>query len=611
VWLSIIDFKTALAGLGEWRASRSERTLVSEAGLEHSSTNVVMVAIERRWLAVAGLLVVPFLAGATQVQGGGLNPEYTTHCASCHGTGLNGAFGPPLLGQAFHDKWQAKGSQALLSYISSAMPPGKPGSLDAVEYAKLASDILAKNSLSPLPNGEQSASRAPGGAEGNTESGGMIRPTDNRDAAYGRITEQRRLTLEGMSTVTEAMLREPDGQDWINWRRTDDGFGFSPLHQITTANVDRLQVAWTLALPEGTNQITPLVHDGVMFVHSNGTVLALDVASGDLLWKFSRKTLPVTPSGPPISQPRGIAIFGHSLIVPTLDNHMLSLDVRTGALLWDHSIQESGGVLRLTAAPLIVHGKIIQGVSGCSGVGYPGGCFIVALDAATGNEIWRFNTIARPGTSGGESWNNAPLEQRFGASVWDGGTYDPESGLVYFGTGQTYHIAPLLTPKPIKRGSADALYTDTTLALNPDTGKLVWAYQHQAREVWDLDWAFERMLITLRTPAGATKAVVTMGKGGVLDALDAKSGRYLFSFDAGLQNLITGIDPKSGAKTTDPALEPEAGKTKLVCPFAAGARSWPATAYDPSTSILYVPMTESCMTYSWKPGEGWDIQYSC
>ncbi len=538
---------------------------------------------------------------------------YATHCAGCHGATLGGAFGPPLSGDAFVARWQGKPGAALLAQLRSTMPPAKPGGLDGATYIALTDLVLAHNHLPELGEAELAAAASGGtgaSSEGGSSSGGAGAPVANQDAVYRATLDRYARTLAAMTPVTEAMLRKPADGDWLHWRRTDDGFGFSPLQQIDVNNAKRLQLAWSLSLPAGTNQITPLVHDGVMFVNSNATVQALDAANGDLLWKFTRTAGAVTPAGPPTTQPRNLALYGTTLYVPTLDNHMIALDARTGAVRWDHLIDPSVGVLRLTGGPLVVHDKVLQGVSGCSGAGQPGGCFIVALDARTGSEVWRFNTIARPGTPEGDTWNGAPLEQRFGGSVWVAGTYDAELNLVYFGTGQTYHIKPLMQPRPANERANAALYTDTTLALNPDTGKLVWHYQHHAREVWDLDWAFERTLLTLQTTLGPTKAVVTVGKLGILDALDARTGEYISSKDLGLQNLVTAIDRETGHKTTDPALEPEAGKAKMICPFPGGARSWPATAYDPTRRTLYLSMFESCMKYEWKPGEEWDIQYT-
>jgi alcohol dehydrogenase (cytochrome c) len=266
--------------------------------------------------------------------------------------------------------------------------------------------------------------------------------------------------------------------------------------------------------------------------------------------------------------------------------------MRTGKLLWDTPIAGPEGRLQTTAAPLVVKGKVIQGVSGCQGDAFAGGCYIVALDAETGKEAWRFHTIARPGEKGGDSWNGAPTEKRYGGSVWTTPSFDVDTGLLYFGTAQTYNIATLTGPGGSnKPGSKDALHTNSTLAIDPDTGKLAWSYQHFPGDIWDLDWSFEQTVITI----AGRKAVVTIGKLGIVEAVDAKTGKYLWSLDLGLQNLVTAIDPKTGRKTYDPSMIPEKGQTKRVCPGALGVRNWLATAADPTSGQLFVPIVESCM----------------
>jgi alcohol dehydrogenase (cytochrome c) len=261
----------------------------------------------------------------------------------------------------------------------------------------------------------------------------------------------------------------------------------------------------------------------------------------------------------------------------------------------------AGGGLALNSAPIVAKGTLIVGVS--LGVASPGGCFIVGLDTDNGKERWRFHTIARPGQPGGDSWNGAPVEERFGGGVWTAGSYDPELGLVYFGVGNTYDTATLLEPHPGASAvsSNDALYTDSTLALRPDTGTLAWYYQHQKRDVWDLDWVFEQSLVTLPIDGHARKVVVTGGKTAMFDALDAATGAFVFSKDLGVQNLVTAVDPVTGAKAVNPALQPQAGKAALLCPNSVGARNWLATALNPQTHVLYVPILENCADYSYMP----------
>ena len=403
--------------------------------------------------------------------------------------------------------------------------------------------------------------------------------------------------LDKITPVTDTVLKNPPAGDWLLWRRTYDDLGFTPMKQIDKSNVGDLRVAWAWTLPEGPNEATPLVHDGVIFVHSFGDrVQALDGMTGDLLWQYAYKL----PVGARASVKRNMAIGGNLLFVPTSDMHMVALDMKTGKAVWDHSIGDSKGGAGMTAGPLYAKGKVIQGIAGAR---VPGGSFIVALDAKTGEEAWRFYTIARPGEPGGDTWNGVPLDKRTGASVWTAGSYDPDLNLVFIGTGQTYDTATLVHPVNQPGITNDGLYTDTTLAFNPDSGKLVWYFQHLPDDQWDLDYAFERELINLPVNGANQRLVVTSGKMALYDALDAATGKYIFSKDLGIQNVISAIDPKTGAKTINPAVYPGDGKAHMVCPHPGGGRNWIPSAYNPETKILYTPMVESCMDLI-PPGPG-------
>ena len=421
---------------------------------------------------------------------------------------------------------------------------------------------------------------------------------ENNDGAYQAAMAKRTGTLAGVMPVTDQTLRAPPPGDWLMWRRTYDGQGFSPLSQINRKTAGALTQAWSLTLPTGPNEITPLVHDGVIFIASGGKVQAIDGVSGDLLWEYSR--LAAARFSPASAVARSIAIYENMVIAPTPDRHVVALDVKTGKVVWDHEVVPAADPgPRLSGGPLVAHGKVIQGVSSCNNL--KGGCFIVGLDARTGNEVWRFQTIARPGQPGGDSWNGAPVEERYGAAVWNAGSYDPDLNLVYFGVGQTYDAATLLQSHDKKGESADGLYTNSTLALDPDSGRLVWHYQHFNRDVWDYDWTFERSLVELKVAGTTRKVAVTAGKLAIFDAVDRATGQYLFSRDLGLQTLVASIDPKTGRKIIDPALEPEANKTVSMCPHGGGARNWLATSFDAAAKILYVPLVESCMNFTWKP----------
>ena len=413
--------------------------------------------------------------------------------------------------------------------------------------------------------------------------GGGISPYATLPPAPGKSNP-----LDQLTPVTQALLNNPPQADWLTWRRTYDDVGFSPLKDIDRANVRNLRVAWTWSLPSGANEMTPLVHDGVLFAFGFGDrVEALNAATGDLLWYYARKL----PEDAMPAVKRNVALYADKLFVPTSDSHLVALDVKTGRPVWDHSVADYKTGYRLSGGPLAVKGKVMMGVTGRAA----GGNFIVALDANTGEEAWRFYTIARPGEPGGDSWNGLPLDKRNGGSVWTAGSYDPELNLVYFGVGQTYDTGPLVHPGNQSAVSRDALYTDCTLAFNPDTGKLVWYFQHVPNDQWDLDWAFERQLIRLPVAGVPTKLAITSGKMAIYDAMDAATGKYTFSIDLGLQNIVTAIDPKTGAKTINPKTLPGDGETKLVCPHAGGAKNWLPASYNPITQILYVPLVEACM----------------
>lgn len=394
--------------------------------------------------------------------------------------------------------------------------------------------------------------------------------------------------LEKFTPVTDANLMNPSAGDWLTWRRTYDDLGFSPLKQIDRNNVGDLRVAWAWSLPNGPNEATPLVHDGVIFVHSYGDHLqALDARTGDLLWQYSRDL----PKDAQPSVKRNIAIYGENLFVPTSDVHVVALNAKTGKVVWDHEVANYKQGIRMTGGPLVAKGKVMQGIAGR----VPGGNYIVALDANTGQEAWRFYSIARPGEPGGDSWNGLPLEKRNGGSVWTAGSYDPALNLAFFGIAQTYDTGPLLHPVNQPGVTNDGLYTDSTVAINPDTGKVAWHFQHMTNDQWDLDWAFERQLIQLPVNGVLKTVSVTAGKEAIYDVIDAATGKYIFSMDLGLQNVVTSIDPKTGAKTINPKVVPGDGETKLVCPHAGGAKNWIPSSYNPDTKMLFTPLVESCM----------------
>ena len=396
--------------------------------------------------------------------------------------------------------------------------------------------------------------------------------------------------------VTEAMLRNPAPGDWLNWRRTDNAWGYSPLDQINRQNVSQLQLAWSWAMDDtGANEATPLVYDGIMYLpNPRGVIQALDAATGDLIWQYRPPAPAVAAAGSDASRgiQRNLAIFGDKIFATTGNAHIIAVDARTGKLLWDTKVANSELGYGYTSGPIAVRGKVIAGMSGCSR--YKNDvCFISGHDAATGKELWRTSTIARPGEPGGDTWGDLPLTFRAGGDAWIPGSYDPETNLVYLGTAQAKPWA-----RAARGTDGDALYTNSTLALDPETGKMKWFYQHLPGETQDMDEVFERILVD----AGGRKSVFEMGKLGILWQLDRATGQFIHATDLGYQTIVQ-VNAQTGKVTYLPGKIPQLGIEVDQCPSTAGFKSWRAMSYNPQTRAFYIPMNLTCEKGTFGPVE--------
>jgi len=393
--------------------------------------------------------------------------------------------------------------------------------------------------------------------------------------------------VKDFRAVTEAMLRNPAPGDWLNWRRTDNAWGYSPLDQINRQNVPRLQLAWSWAMDNtGAQEATPLVHDGVMYLpNPRGVIQALDAATGDLLWEYrpGGGRTPTGASGDGNGVQRNIAIFGDRIFGTTNDAHVIALDARTGKLAWDTRVADSKLGYGYTSGPIVVRGKVIAGMTGCSRY-KEDVCFISAYDAATGKEVWKTSTIARPGEPGGDTWGDLPLHLRAGSDAWIPGSYDPDTNLVYWATAQAKPWA-----RAVRGTDGDALYTNSTLGLDPDTGTIKWHYQHLPGETQDMDEVFESILID----SGGRKSLFKMGKLGILWQLDRTNGAFIHATDLGYQNILE-VGPQTGKVTYQAGKIPQIGVELEMCPSTAGFKDWRAMAFSPQTNALYVPMSLTC-----------------
>ena len=425
--------------------------------------------------------------------------------------------------------------------------------------------------------------------------------------AGGPALAQVASPLDGLEPVTDEALQSPDDANWPMWRRTYDGWGYSPLDQINKENVKDLRVAWTWSLTPGATETTPLVQNGVLFIHNNGDkVQALNAATGDLLWEYVRE-LPETVktalgTGNAMSK-RNIALYQDKVIVATSDTHLIALDAKTGQIAWDVMVADFNKGWRYSGGPMIAGGVVVQGMTGCGGA-QGGGCFITGHDPATGAELWRVHSIAQEGDEG-NSWNGIPVTSRFGGSVWNSGSYDPEQNLLFYGVGQPYpwiaEMNGLLPETPDESDSNDALYTDSTLAIDPKTGELKWYHQYLPTDTWDLDYAYERILVDLPHDGTDTKQLITTGKLGIVESIDRTNGKWLWAVETIPQNVVSSWDPVTGEKTINEEAIPHVGQTTLNCPADPGGRGWPATAYSPRTQMLYLPLTEFCSNTTPQP----------
>jgi alcohol dehydrogenase (cytochrome c) len=523
---------------------------------------------------------------------------YMTYCVSCHGPHLNdGTQGAPLKGAAFMRKYGDRPVLDLFQIARTTMPTANPGSLDVATYTSLVAFLLQENAI------VAGSAELPADAR---QLAGMNLPASGFSImAFSPYTAQKTVSLpnplDHYSSVGKTDLTDPPAKDWLTWRRGWNAHGFSPLQQITPANAAQLRQVWSWTLPAGSTEGVPLVRDGTLFVQGFGdTVQALNAETGDLLWQYT----PILESGVAPFQKRGIALSGERLFIGTSDVHVIALDVHTGKVVWDTKIGNNKIREQINGGPLVAAGKVMVGTAG-TGIGAkPGGPQLVGLDEATGKELWRLGTIAKPGEPGGDSWNGIPFMSRSGASIWTPGSFDPGTGLAYFGTGNTYDTGPLLPAKKDPGISNEALYTNSTLAVDPETGKLVWYFQHFPNDQWDLDWAFERQLVDLTIAGKPRRVMITTGKIGIYDALDAKTGQYLFSIDLGLQNIVSAIDPLTGHKQVNTRLYPGDGKVKMVCPHGAGVKNYLPASWNQQSGILVMPLNEACMDIFPVPGGG-------
>ena len=339
-------------------------------------------------------------------------------------------------------------------------------------------------------------------------------------------------------------------------------------------------------MSEGSNRGTPLVYDGIMFLtHPDNIIQAINAKNGELIWeyKYNYEKGSKTLGGPT----RNIAIFQNKIFLATYDAYLIALDAVTGKLIWKTKKANYEDGYTHTSGPIIADGIVISGINGCERY-IKDGCFITGHDPETGEEIWRTSTIALPDDPNSESWGDTPQLYRSGSDMWIAGSYDPALNLFYIGTSQA---KPWVAASRGMTPNEAALYTNSTLAIKPRTGEIVWYFQHIPGETIDMEVGFERILID----EDEKKYLITIGKDGIVWKLNRESGTFVKLKDTMNQDIYSSVDKKYGrVKYREDIINSEIGKAFSACPGIYGGHNWQSASYDNISKIIIIPLHQLC-----------------
>jgi alcohol dehydrogenase (cytochrome c) len=383
--------------------------------------------------------------------------------------------------------------------------------------------------------------------------------------------------------------------NWLTYSGNYQGHRYSPLAQLTPANVAGLRVRWAHQFELQRTQVSPIVADGVMYITAPNEASALDLRTGRRLWHWERRIPSDYQSIGFGRVNRGPAILDDKLYVATLDCYLVALDIRTGQQRWATRVADYKPGYSMTLAPLAIKDKVIVGVSGGE-AGIRG--FIDAYDAVSGERKWRFYTIPGPGDRGRETWSGDSWETG-GGSTWVTGAYDPESNLVYWGVGN---------PGPDWNGDnrlGDNLYACSFVALDAATGLLKWHFQFTPHDTHDWDSTHVPMLVDTDLRGRRRKLIVNPNRNAFYYVLDRTSGEFLAGAPYAKQTWAKGLDDR-GRPILIPGMDPSE-EGVLVWPSLNGATVWFSPSYSPKTGLVYVSTREVGATYykreaQYKPG---------
>ena len=509
---------------------------------------------------------------------------FNATCAHCHGGNAQGG----VLGPSILQRVSSETDANLIAFLKTGNPTkGMPPA--PVEEAQFG-DLLAYL--------RQLASTV-------ADSTFATEDSRNQYASMPAITN--------FTPVTEAMLLNPSPNDWLWFSRTPDAQRYSPLDQINRSNVKQLGMAWSRGLPAGTTETIPTVYNGVMYLTlPGGNVAALDATTGDTIWQYNRDYVNQGAGGG--SRSKTMAIFEDMIYFTAPDETIVALDARTGAVRWEAPTDGRGN----TTGAIVVEGKVIS--SGTCGGGRNAtrdNCNITAHDARTGELVWKFMLTQAPDDTfpGFDTWFGKPVDERRASSWGLPGSYDAETRTLLWS---------VANPSPYTRlqrhGGAEAvplkgpvdLYSNSTLAIDPATGKLKWYYQHLPGDDWDEDMNEERTILRTKVnpdpqhvkwisdklkPGEERDIIVNIGEGGGIWVLDKHTGEFLWGSPFPNESehfILSDIDTATGLPTINrDSLAEFPGDHNIVCFF--NTRSfWPG-AYNPKNNSLYMPYIKNCL----------------
>ena len=396
------------------------------------------------------------------------------------------------------------------------------------------------------------------------------------------------LVASDYSEITDERLRDPEPENWLMYRGTYDSHGFSPLDEINSRNVKRLKPLWTLStgMREG-HQSPPIVNDGYLFITTpHNHVLAVNAVTGDLIWRYIRELPEDQVQMHPTN--RGVALYGDLVLMATADCYVVALDAKTGEVIWETLVEDYESGYYMTLSPLVAAGKVMVGVSGGE-FGIRG--FVEALDAKTGERAWKTYTIPAPGEPGSETWFGDSWKTG-GVPVWITGSYDQDTNLSYWGTGNG-------GPWMGDTRAGDNLYATSVIAIDVENGDIRGHHQYHWNDSWDWDEVSAPLLIDFSRKGKLVKGLVHPGRNGYLWFLERGQGeiRYVDAQAYVKQDVFLSLDPVSGRPTYDESKKPKTGEGAHFCPSHWGGKDWPPAAFNPETRLLYVPANDNVCAF--------------